>query len=180
MGAVASSGGQPRPSFDEILRRTYSASSRLALKIIGDAEGVADVLQEAYLSVFRGLERFRGDARYETWVYRIVANASMGHLRAHNRLRRRECSFEDVPQEPAVAPAVDASVDAIDLVALLAELPEQMREILLLRYGCGYSIRQIAGEISISESAVKVRLFRARHRVMELCLVSADALEDDV
>jgi len=166
---------QARPNFDELLRRTYQASSRLAFKIVGDAEVVGDVLQDAYLNVYRGLERFREDARYETWVYRIVANASFGHLRKYISRKERECSIEELPENVGETPGADSSVLTLDLVALLGRIPQEMRHVLLLRYGCGYSIRQIADEDGVSEAAVKVRLHRARHRLAELSIAVDEA-----
>ncbi len=166
---------QARPNFDELLRKTYQASSRLALRIVGDAELVGDVLQDAYLNVYRGLERFREDARYETWVYRIVANASLGHLRKYISRKERECSIEELADNVGETPGADSSLLAMDLVALLGRIPGEMRHVLLLRYGCGYSIRQIAMEDGLTEAAVKVRLYRARHRLAELSIAVDEA-----
>jgi len=158
-----------RPSFEEILRRTQKASSHLALRILGDHESVSDVLQEAYLNVYRSLERFRGESRYETWVYRIVVNAAVGHLRRRNHIAKRELFIEDAP--PTSAPVEmdpsDATARAVDLIALLATVPESSRALLVMRYGLCYSVRQIAEETGQSEANVKVRLYRARKLLAE-------------
>jgi len=158
-----------RPSFEEILRRTQKASSHLALRILGDHECVSDVLQEAYLNVYRSFERFRGESRYETWVYRIVVNAAIGHLRRRNRIARRELSIENTPPEsaPVQMDPSEATVGAVDLIALLATVPEPMRALLVMRYGLCYSVRQIAEETGQSEANVKVRLYRARKLLAE-------------
>ena len=160
-----------KPSFEEILRRTYSASSRLATRIVGDAEGAADVLQDAYLNVFRSFERFRGESKYETWVYRIVVNAAMGHLKRLNRQRTREVHVDIMKREPedvAASSAVEDLAISVDLVKLLASLSEGDRSLLVMRYALGYSVRQISEECGTSESNVKVRLYRARKRLADL------------
>ncbi len=160
-----------KPSFDEILRRTYAASTRLATRIVGDAEGVADVLQDAYLNVFRSFERFRGESKYETWVYRIVVNAAMGHLKRLNRQRSREVHVDIMKQEPediAASAAVEDLAIAVDLVKLLGLLSEGDRALLVMRYALGYSVRQISEECGTSEANIKVRLHRARRRLADL------------
>ncbi len=74
-------------AFEEIVRRTYSDMYGLALRLLGDEDDARDVLQEAYLRVHRSLAGFRGDAAFETWLYRITANAAYTFLRKRKRSR---------------------------------------------------------------------------------------------
>jgi RNA polymerase sigma-70 factor (ECF subfamily) len=159
--------GDLKPSFEEILKMTQRASATLAMRILGDAESVGDVLQDAYLNVYRSLERFRGDSKYETWVYRIVVNSALGHLRARNRLTNRECSLEVCSPTVAVSreDPNESTAAAVDLIALLDKVPESTRELLVMRYGMGYSVRMIADVSSQTEANVKVRLYRARKQL---------------
>src|SRR5438093_4047075 len=69
-----------REAFEEVVRRTYRHVYTQALRIVGDRHEAEDVAQEAYLRMFRGLAGFRGEAQFETWLYRIVSNAAMTHL----------------------------------------------------------------------------------------------------
>lgn len=146
---------------------TQRASAALAMRILGDAESVGDVLQDAYLNVYRSLERFRGDSKYETWVYRIVVNSALGHLRARNRLTNRECSLEVCSPTVVVSreDPNESTAAAVDLIALLDKVPESTRELLVMRYGMGYSVRMIADVSSQTEANVKVRLYRARKQL---------------
>ncbi|MCL5973416.1 MAG: RNA polymerase sigma factor [Ferrimicrobium sp.] len=160
--------GDLKPSFEEILKRTQRASASVAMRILGDAESVGDVLQDAYLNVFRSLERFRGDSKYETWVYRIVVNSALGHLRARNRITHRECSLEVC--SPVVADVAredpnEATAATVDLISLLDKVPNATRELLVMRYGMGYSVRMIAEATDQTEANVKVRLYRARKQL---------------
>ena len=80
------------------LRRTYT----LALRLTGNEEDARDVVQEAYLRAFRGLKRFRGDAQFSTWLYRITANCAATHLgrrakHRHERARRRRPVVDERP-----------------------------------------------------------------------------------
>jgi len=157
-------------------------STRVASRIVGDAEAVSDVLQDAYLNVYRSLERFRGASRYETWVYRIVVNAARSHMRRVRRLRERETSLDQRQEEPLVAGVESCPTDRvherIDVISLLARLSESDRELLTLRYLAGMTIQQVAAELGASEGAVKVRLHRARKRL--LALVNEDLAEVQV
>src|SRR5919198_3002329 len=74
-----------RDAFEEVVRRTHRHVYTQALRLVGDRQDAEDVAQEAYLRVFRGLAGFREEAQFETWLYRIVANAAMSYLRKKGR-----------------------------------------------------------------------------------------------
>ena len=65
-----------RTAFEALVRATYADTYTLAIRLTGDEEDARDVVQETYLRAFRGLERFRGDAQFSTWMYRITANCA--------------------------------------------------------------------------------------------------------
>ncbi len=174
--------GELKPSFEEILKKTHEASFRLAMKIIGDVDSVGDVLQDAYMNVFRSLERFRGESKYETWVYRIVLNAAMGHLRKKIRQRNLELPVDSLSAEPedkSAASSFENRANTIDVIRLLALVPESTRELLVTRYIMGLSVREIAEHSGTSEATVKVRLYRARRRVAELVELDRQSSESD-
>jgi RNA polymerase sigma-70 factor, ECF subfamily len=76
-----------RPAFDELVRRTYVDTYTLALRLTADEEDARDVVQEAYLRAWKGLDRFRGDAQFSTWMYRITANAAYTTVKKRRRHR---------------------------------------------------------------------------------------------
>ena len=65
-----------RAAFDELVRRTYVDTYTLAVRLTSNEEDARDVVQEAYLRAWKGIRRFRGDAQFRTWMYRITANAA--------------------------------------------------------------------------------------------------------
>mgnify|MGYP002075145279 CR=1 FL=1 len=77
---VAAAQEGDRAAFDELVRRTYADTYTLAYRLCGDEEDARDVVQEAYLRAYRGLRRFRGDAQFSTWMYRITANCASTFL----------------------------------------------------------------------------------------------------
>src|SRR6266545_5407799 len=93
--------GDPE-AFEEVVRRTYRHVYTQALRLVGDRQEAEDVAQEAYLRVYRGLAGFRGDAQFETWLYRIVSNTAMSHLRKRRRFGEL---VRDSLEEPSELPS---------------------------------------------------------------------------
>src|SRR5713226_10428892 len=76
-----------RSAFDELVRRTYVDTYTLAVRLTGNEEDARDVVQEAYLRAWKGLRRFRGDAQFTTWMYRITANTAYTYVQRRKRQR---------------------------------------------------------------------------------------------
>src|SRR6266699_4078870 len=93
---VAAARGGDQPAFDELVRRTYVDTYTLAMRLTANEEDARDVVQESYLRAWKGLKRFRGDAQFSTWMYRITANAAATSL-DRNR-RQRTMVLDDVPE----------------------------------------------------------------------------------
>lgn len=167
--ALAKEGDQR--AFEGLVRSTYVGTYSLAVRLTGDPDDAADVVQEAYLRAYKGLRRFRGDAQFTTWLYRITANCAATHTG-----RRARHRHDELPDEPAVEDAAP-SADPVGMAetALLrgqlrqaiAELPPRLRAVVVLRDVYDLPHEAIAAELGISESAAKVRLHRARLRLRE-------------
>jgi RNA polymerase sigma-70 factor, ECF subfamily len=134
---VAAAKGGDGEAFEAVVRATYADTYGLALRLTANEEDAKDVVQEAYLRAYRGLKRFRGEASFTTWLYRITANCATTHL--GKRARHRH--------------------DA------LAALPPRLRAVVVLRDVYDLPHEAIAAELGISEAAAKVRLHRARLRL---------------
>src|SRR3954452_9927727 len=83
-------------AFEALVRATYADSYTLAYRLTGDEEDARDVVQESYLRAFRGLKRFRGDAQFTTWLYRITANCASTQLGRRSKHRHDEL-LDDAP-----------------------------------------------------------------------------------
>ena len=84
---VAAARDGDRDAFDELVKATYVETYTLAFRLTGDEEDARDVVQESYLRAYRGLKRFRGDAQFSTWMYRITANCASTYLGKRKRKR---------------------------------------------------------------------------------------------
>jgi RNA polymerase sigma-70 factor (ECF subfamily) len=153
-------------AFEELVERTHRQVYTLALRLVGDRHEAEDIVQDAYLRVHRSLRGFRGDARFETWLYRIVANSAMNHLRRRRRFgeptAEPELLARPEPQAgPGEAPAHDEIVDA------LRSLPDGQRAVVVLKDVYGFTCEEIGEQMGVSTGAVKLRLHRARRRMKE-------------
>ena len=165
---AAARAGEPG-AFDELVRRTYADAFTLAVRLLGDDEDARDVVQEAYLRAYRAIGRFRGDARFTTWLYRIVANRAATAAGRRGRHRHEPLDeavgvADEHPERDPERRAVDLS-DRRRVQQALAGLPEKLRLVVVLRDVYDLPHEAIAAELGITETAAKVRLHRARKRL---------------
>jgi RNA polymerase sigma-70 factor (ECF subfamily) len=158
-------------AFEQLVKATHAGTYTLAYRLTGDEEDARDVVQESYLRAFRGLKRFRGDAQFTTWLYRITANCASTHLGRRARHRHDEL-LDDSPiaeTNPEFDPQArsDASALRDRLNVALRDLPPRLRAVVVLRDVYDLPHEAIAAELGISESAAKVRLHRARRKLRE-------------
>jgi RNA polymerase sigma-70 factor, ECF subfamily len=160
-----------REAFDELVRVTYADTYTLALRLTGNEEDARDVVQESYLRAFRGLSRFRGDAQFSTWMYRITANCANTQLGKRNKHRHDELSDTDpiADDRPSIDPQGQLEAGALRerLQVALEGLPPKLRQVVVLRDIYDLPHEAIAAELGISETAAKVRLHRARKKLRE-------------
>lgn len=150
----------------------------LALRMTGNQEDAADVAQEAFLSAWKGLPSFRGDAGFSTWLYRLTSNAAVDHLR-RTRRQRTEASLDseslDAP-DPAPAPQERAEAQALrDAVRWgMGELSPEHQKVLTLREYQEMSYEEIAQQLGVDLGTVKSRISRARGALRKILLKSGN------
>jgi RNA polymerase sigma-70 factor (ECF subfamily) len=168
---VAAAQGGEREAFDELVRQTYVEVYTLAVRLTANEEDASDVVQEAYLRAWKGIRRFRGDAQFSTWMYRITANAAATNVR--RRRRQQADPFEDdlEPADPRtdLQPAAMAeSAEAMERISdALDELPPKLRSVVVLKDVYDLSHEAIADELGITVAAAKVRLHRGRRKLRD-------------
>jgi RNA polymerase sigma-70 factor, ECF subfamily len=156
-------------AFGRLVEATHRETYTMALRLTGHPEDARDVTQEAYLRAYRGLDNFRGDAQFTTWMYRITANAASTHIGRRRRHRHDELpdpgELADPHQDRDPALVADAADLRDRVVAALDVLPPKLRAVVVLRDVYELPHEAIAEELGISVTAAKVRLHRARHRL---------------
>lgn len=170
-GLVTAARSGDRSAFDELVKATYTDMYTLAYRLMGNEEDAQDVVQDAYFRAFRGLKRFRGDARFTTWMYRITANCASTQLAKRTRTRHDDLDeeFDLVDTRPEHDPEQRAELgfERDRIARALEELPPRLRAVIVLRDVYDLPHESIAVELGITEAAAKVRLHRARRKLRE-------------
>ena len=147
-------------AFMKLLAPERSRLESLAYRLLDDGADGADVLQDVYLSAYRALPKFRGDARLATWLYRITYNACLRHE------ARRPATTDGAGGQGRPHPDHAGSVAArLDLAAALAELPIEQRALVLMVDRDGFDYRAAAEALSIPLGTVSSRLAAARAKL---------------
>lgn len=170
-------------AFERLVRAHVDPLRAVALRLLQNQADADEVVQEAFLSAFRNLSSFRGDARLGTWLHRIVVNAALQRLR---RRKRRGTASESVDEllprfldnghpehfhRPWVQTAEELATRAETrehVRRVIDKLPENYRTVLILRDIEELDTAEVADLLELSPGAVKVRLHRARQALRNL------------
>jgi RNA polymerase sigma-70 factor, ECF subfamily len=169
---VTAAQGGDRRAFDELVRSTYTDTYTLARRLTGNEEDARDVVQDAYLRAYKSLDKFRGDAKFQTWMYRITANCASTFLSKKSKRRTEELNDEITPvidDHPDHDPErkADSSIEHVRINAALEALPASLRQVVVLRDIYDLPHEEIAKQLGITEASAKVRLHRARKKLRE-------------
>ncbi len=165
-------------AFEQLVNRTEGRIYSLLLRMTGNPEDARELMQETYLSAYRNLKSFQGNAAFSTWLYRIATNHALMRLRkkqpdtvswdelpmpTHEEIRRKGVS--DWALDPKEA-LLRQEVRQL-LVRAIQELPPIYRAVVVLRDVEGLSTADTAKILGTTEGAVKTRLHRARIHLRE-------------
>jgi RNA polymerase sigma-70 factor (ECF subfamily) len=173
-----------RAAFEELVRRFDRDVLRLALNLMKRPEDARDVYQEAFLKVYRNLHRFRFECSFYTWLYRIVTNVCLDHL------RRRQARPEDQAPEIHVNRQEEAPRDFFEIqrehrptldpervlvgkeirsriVKAMERLSPRERVVFEMKHYQGLKLRAIGDALGTTEETVKNSLFRATRKLRE-------------
>ncbi len=154
--------------YQEILYRKYAARMYgICMSYAGNRDMAQDMLQDAFVKVYRKIRDFNMEGSLEGWIRRIVANTAIDHLRKNQRQRNYIRETDELP-DTAYEPEVLEDMKAQDVLKLVARLPEGARIIFNLFALEGYTHKEIAEKMNISEGTSKSQFNRARKMLMLL------------
>ncbi len=163
-------------AFGELVGLYEKKVYHLTLRMCGNPEDAEDAAQEAFLSAWRGLPRFRGESGFSTWLYRLASNAAIDCIR-RSRRQREEASLDgETPGINAVdgAPSPQVRAEGAELRKALAEGMSQLsadhRQALALRELHELSYEEIAAVLEVDLGTVKSRISRARGALRKILL----------
>jgi len=161
-----------RERFAEIVRQHQRRASQIAFHYLRDAADADDATQDAFVKAFVHIESFRPEHSFEVWFTRILVNGCLDRQRARQRRERwllpvldnqGEATVVDRAVSPGANPeqALLAREQRTEIARAVRRLPPQQRTVFLMCVYTGYSTREAAAIIDLSESTVRVHLFRA-------------------
>jgi RNA polymerase sigma-70 factor (ECF subfamily) len=170
-------------AFELLVERHEKKMLNISYRLIGDYDDACEVVQEAFLSAYRNIRTFRGDAKFRTWLTTITLNLSKNRLRQTKTLQGHAAFSLDDPMQaddgeimrdpPSKEPSVLDRMETRDIQTkvqdCIKELEPDFREVLVLRDMQEFSYEEIGGMLRVRLGTVKSRLYRARELVKE-CL----------
>jgi RNA polymerase sigma-70 factor (ECF subfamily) len=145
--------------FSELLKRHKEKVRNIIYITLSNTDGVDDIAQEVFITVYRHLKSFRFESQFTTWLYRITINKCKDHLRKKNirsiflPLKDEEPVFESINEDSDIKHIVRSAI---------ATLPDKLRIPLVLKDLEGFSYQEIADTMECEIGTVKSRIFRAR------------------
>ncbi|WP_226436449.1 RNA polymerase sigma factor [Rhodococcus yananensis] len=150
-------------AFGELVGRYRPRTWAVCVQITGNTHDAEDALQDALTAAWQNIGKFRGSAKFSTWLHRIAANASLATVR-----RRRDVVVDEIDLGAHTdSPVADRVVDVDAVRRALADLPDEYRAAVVLREYAQLSYAEIAEHLGIPVQTVKSRINRARTRLVE-------------
>jgi len=169
--------------FEILVNKYQKRMLNISYRMLGDYEEACEIVQDAFISAYKGLKLFRGEARFSTWLYTIVVNLSKNRLKQLQARRHREgLTFDNpigsgnnhinrdpVSDEPSVLEKIEKRETQDIVQQCINSLDYEFREVLVLRDIQGFSYGELSDMLKVKEGTVKSRLFRARE-ALKHCL----------
>lgn len=169
-----------RLAFEELVHRYDREVLRLALNLVHRSEDARDIYQESFLRVYKNLHRFRFECSFYTWLYRIVTNVALDHLRRRTSRREDQAPVPDEAEggtrdffdrQPEVRAAANPERSLLGqelgqhISAALKRLSPRERMVFEMKHYQGLKLRAIGDMLGTSEETVKNSLFRATRKL---------------
>ena len=173
-------------AFERLVRKYEKKMFNIAFRIAGNYEDAGEIVQDAFVSAYRGMASFRGAARFSTWLTSITVNLAKNRLKQVRGIRRHEQFSLDDPlpgvdggvkqDPPSTDPPVHELLEKRDVQLkvqhCINDLEPDFKEVLVLRDLQDFSYEEISAILKVHTGTVKSRLFRAREAVKD-CLKRA-------
>ncbi len=154
--------------YQEILYRKYAKKMYgICLSYAGDRDMAQDILQESFIKVFKSIHNYKSEGPLEGWIRRIIINTALDHLRQKTKLQKYISDKDEVIKEVEEISAIE-KLQTQDILNQVAKLPDGARVVFNLYALEGYTHREIADKLEITEGTSKSQFNRARKLLMEM------------
>lgn len=167
-------------SFESLILSCQGKAFNIAVRYLKNEDDAMDALQESFIKIFRHLNSFKEDSRFDTWVYRIVVNTCNDMLRKNSNQKitdsiyKRSDEEETIIEIPDLTGSPEAAIDQKEksehIISCLEKLNREHKEIIVLRDIHGFSYEEISGILNCSIGTVKSRINRSRLKLREILL----------
>lgn len=172
-----------RSAFDRLVDRYQAQVAGMAYRLLGWPDGIDDVVQDVFVAVLKGLPGFRREARFSSWLTRIVVNTCRSHgrrrrlvLRWFPRLQAKDAALDGLSHRVVAEQVPLADREVFERVrTAVRQMPELYREVVVLRYLEQMSAGEVAEALAVPINTVEARLHRARKQLKGLLGDLADA-----
>jgi RNA polymerase sigma-70 factor (ECF subfamily) len=158
-------------AFEQLYRAHAGRLYTLIVRMVASAETAEDLLQEVFLTAYRKVGNFRGDASLGTWLYRMAVNHCLDYLRGRqSKMARTTDSIEDegIVEPAAAAPLAASAINRLDLERAIEQLPDGCRTAFVLHDVEGFAHHEIATLLGISEGTSKSQVHKARMKLRRM------------
>ena len=166
---IASAKNGDTRAFEQLVRIHQGIALRVAYLVVRDPSEAEDVTQDAFVKAYRSLDRFRAEAPFRPWLLRIVRNEALNQVRSTKRRETLALRAINDPVSGDAAPSPEAEVMSEDesgrLLALIEDLPDRYRSVIVHRYLLGLSEEETSKILGLPTGTVKSRCSRALERL---------------
>jgi len=157
-------------SFSDVYQEVFPLLVRVVYRITGDSEAAEEICQEAFIRYYERMNTIPDIPQAKYWLIRVGKNLALNHEKRKGRERRAyQRAYHEPKKNPETGEESLLKAESQDTVQkALEQLPEKMRTVLVLKEYGDLNYREIASVLGISEGNVKVRVFRARERLLQL------------
>ncbi len=152
-------------AFDELMQAHEDRVFAICLRMMRERDSALDATQDVFLTVFRKADRYKEQAAFSTWLYRVAVNTCYDHLRRQKRKRTTSMPEHLDPSDPRSGDAFHAAELRPDIETALAGLTPEFRSAVVLVDLDGMSLEGAADTLEIPVGTVKSRVFRARRQL---------------
>lgn len=159
-------------AFSFLIEKYKDMVFTLAVKMVKTREEAEEVSQDAFIKAYKYLPKFKGDSKFSTWLYKIAYNTSLDAIKKksnqQNNVAIDEITVNYISSVETILDGIEKKERATVINNCLQQLPEDERAILLFFYFKELSLKEIVEVTSMSEANVKVKLHRARKKLLSI------------
>lgn len=159
-------------SFSVLVERYKDLVFTLAIRMLKHREEAEEVSQDTFIKVFRSLNKFKGDSKFSTWIYKVAYNTCLDRLKKHKRAQH-VVAIDEYTEHQVMT--IDNALDAMEkeerrqaIQGCLQQLPSDDSALLTLYYFEELSLEEIAKIVGLTANNVKVKLFRSRKKLTSI------------